>query len=133
MLLDTCFCIDLMRESHKGLSGPATAKMAELKEHEISISLFTLCELRAGAELSKNPQLELRKINLLTEYVEILYPDSSFPVIYGEAEAVLREKGARIPVMDLLIGITAKAAEQAVLTRDTEHFSRIPGLVVETY
>ena len=133
MLLDTCFIIDLMRESARGTIGPATIKMKELKDREISISLFSLCELRAGAELSIKPEDELKKIDMITEYIEVLYPDKSYPVIYGEAEAALRKAGTPIPVMNLLIGVSAKAAGYPVITRNAEHFSRIPGLVVESY
>lgn len=35
--------------------------------------------------------------------------------------------------MDLLIGVLAKMHGQILVTRDAEHFSRIPGLIVETY
>jgi len=133
MLLDTCFCDDQIRERKSGGKGPATAKLASFEEARIFISLFTLCELRAGAELSAHPKRELERIERILDYVSVLYPDSSFPVFCGEAEAYLRKNGTPIPVMDLLIGITAKAAGIPLVTRDCRHLQLIPGLVVIEY
>jgi predicted nucleic acid-binding protein len=133
MVADTSFLIDLIRERTADIEGPAIKKLKFLGDTRMFLSLFTLCELRAGAELSRRPKSELRKIEFILDYIEILYPEASFPVFYGEAEAYLRKKGKPIPVMYLLIGITAKAAGLPVLTKDTRHFDLIPGLVVEGY
>jgi predicted nucleic acid-binding protein len=133
VLLDTCFCIDLIREGRAKNIGPATEKLMSFKDAQIFISLFSLCELRAGAELSANPKKELERIEHMLEFISVLYPDPSFPVFYGEAEAHLRKKDNPIPVMDLLIGITAKAAGMTLITKDTRHFQLIPGLVVVSY
>ncbi len=133
MFLDTTFCIDLMRDRKQGKTGPASRKLAALGETPLYASLFVACELHAGARMSNNPEAELRKIQALSEIVEIVVPDRSFAVAYGETEAFLRRKGRTIPTMDLLIGLTAKLHGLPLLTADNEHFSRIPGLVVETY
>ena len=133
MFLDTSFCIDLMREKNKNITGSATKKMLSIIDFPLFISLYVLCELHAGAQLSNNKMRELRKIELLTESLEIVYPDKTFPVLYGEAESYLRKQGTPIPVMDLLIGITAKQYSMPVITRDVDHFSLIPGVVVERY
>lgn len=133
MFLDTCFLIDLFRERHASQNGPAHLKLAALGNSNLLISLFTLCELRAGAELSSNPKEELRKIELILDYIITVFPDASFPIVYGEAEAFLRKRGTPIPVMDLLIGCAAKISGMPILTKDIEHFDKIPGLVVDTY
>jgi predicted nucleic acid-binding protein len=133
VLLDTCFCIDVIREGKAKSAGPATGKLTNLKETQIFISLFSLCELRSGAEMSANPKKELQRIENMLEFISVLYPDNSFSVFYGEAEAYLRKQGTPIPVMDLLIGITAKAAGMTLITKDTRHFQLIPGLVVISY
>ena len=132
MFLDTTFCIDLMRERKQGRTGPATRKLASLGDTPLYISLFVACELHAGARMSTDPQAELRKIETFSEIVEIVWPDRSFAVAYGETEAFLRQKGKPIPTMDLLIGLTAKLYGLALLTADADHFRRIPGLVVDT-
>lgn len=133
IVVDTCFCIDIMRERKKKITGPAIQKLRDMENAEIFISLFALCELRAGAELSNQPKNELERIEKMLQYITVLYPDVSFPVLYGEAEAALRKNGTPVPVMDLLIGITAKTVGMPLLTNDTRHYGLIPGLVVETY
>ena len=133
MVLETSFCVDLFRERNRGEAGLASKKLEEMGGMILYLSMFSLCELRAGAELSSNAQFELRKVEYLLEYVSLIYPDTAFPIIYGETEALLRRNGTPIPLMDLLIGCTAKLAGMPLLTRDINHFERIPGLVVETY
>ena len=133
MFLDTSFCIDVMRERKRDKKGPATGKLESLGDTPLYISLFVACELQAGARMSDNPQEELRKVELFCEIVEMVLPDRSFAVAYGEAEAFLRRSGNPIATMDLLIGLTAKQYGLPLLTGDEDHFRRIPGLVVETY
>ena len=133
MFIDTCFCIDIIRERTKGILGPGLIKLSGLSDTQLFISLFSACELRAGAMMSAYPDKELRKVETLLSYLTVVFPDISFPVMYGETEVQLRKAGNRIPVMDLLIGITAKANGMPLLTKDVDHFSAIPGLVVESY
>ena len=133
MLLDTSVCIDLMRDSSARRRGPAHRALERLGNTPLSISMFTVCELNTGAILSNRSGEEQRRVTDLIRNLTILYPDTSFAVLYGEAAAALLAAGTPIPVMDLLIGITAKSLGLAVLTRDVHHFRRIPGLVVEGY
>ncbi len=133
MFLDTTFCIDLMREEHRGIGGPAVTKLRALGGVSLYAAVFVICELQAGARLSRHPIQELRKVEWFADQLEIVYPDSSFAVAYGELESYLRKKGKTIPLMDLLIGVSARMRGLPLLTRDTNHFEMIPGLVVETY
>jgi tRNA(fMet)-specific endonuclease VapC len=133
VFLDTCFWVDLLRERRKKERGPAIRMLESLGDTEILISVFVLCELRAGAELSENPRQELTRLSRLVESHPVIYPDSAFAVLYGEVFAVLLKNGTAIPVMDLLVGVTAKRFAMPVLTRDVGHFEKIPGLVVVGY
>ena len=133
MFMDTSFCIDLMREQRREADGPATAKLRDLGDTPLFTSAFVLCELHAGARLSKRPRRELRRVAMLAERVTVVPPAPTFPVAYGELEAHLRRAGTPIPTMDLLIGTTAKSHGLPLLTRDPAHYALIPGLVVETY
>ncbi len=133
MLLDTSVCVDLLRERGRGVRGPAHDALAKLGDTPIFISLFSLCELEAGMSLSDRPEAERRRVNALVGHLTVVAPDDAFALLYGEAAAYLLRNGTPIPVMDLLIGITAKSRSLPVLTRDTSHFRRIPGLVVEGY
>jgi len=132
VFVETTFCIDLIREARRG-SGPATEKLRELGETPLLASVFVICELQTGARLSKNPDRELRSVEGFAENLTVVYPDENFPVAYAENEVFLRREGVPIPTMDLLIATTAKMRGMPLLTRDSTHYRRIPGLVVETY
>lgn len=133
MVLDTSVCIDLLREEAQKQQGPANRALRAMADVRVYLSLFTVCELYTGVQLCRDPQAELSRVQAFLQHLTILDPDVSFPVLYGEAAAALLSKGTPIPVMDLLIGITAKSHGLPVLTRDGSHFRRIPGLTVKAY
>ena len=132
MFVDTTFCIDLLREGHRG-PRPATAALERLGDSALFASVFVICELHAGARLSTHVQRELHRVERLAENLTVVYPDASFPVAYAELEVALRRKGTSIPTMDLLIGTTARMLGMPLLTRDAAHYRLIPDLVVESY
>lgn len=133
MFVDTSYCVDLMREQNRSECGPATLKLQSLGSIPIMASVFVICELQAGARMSAHPKRELQRVEILADNLRIVYPDTSFPVAYGETEALLRKQGYPIPTMDLLIGVTARIHGLVLLTRDSSHYKLIPDLVVESY
>ena len=133
MFLETSFLVDRLREVKRAQPGPASQKLESLKETEVMVSVFTLCELRAGAELSDHRREELERVTQIVESLTVIYPDSSFPALYGEILADLTRRGTPIPAMDLLLAVQAKRFGVPVLTRDVQHFSKIPGLEIVTY
>ncbi len=132
MFVETTFCVDLLREARRG-GGPATEKLASLGDTELLVSIFVLCELDAGARLSASPEREQAKVAGLIRRLRLILPDAAFPAAYGAAEAATRLQGSPVPAMDLLIGATAMQHDRPLITRDTGHYGRIPGLKVETY
>ena len=86
-----------------------------------------------GVETSSHSSKERRHFELLLEQLRVVYPGAGFEVIYGEVYEDLVRRGVMIPQMDLLIGCQAKMLNMPLITRDTDHFSRISGLVVESY
>jgi len=133
MILDTSVCADLLREQAAGSDGPATRRLAALGEARVRLSVFTLCELEAGAASSAGPRRERERVRLLAARRSVVCPDERYARLYGEAKSALKKAGTPVPVMDLLIGVSALQAGEPLLTRDPEHFSKIPGLAVESY
>lgn len=122
-----------MRESKKKTEGPAIQKLKSIEDLILNISLFTVCELMGGVEKSSNPESERKNVEFLLEYLRVIYPETGFEVIYGEIYRDLSKKGIMIPQMDLLIGCQAKLLNIPLITKDVDHFSRIQGLIVESY
>ena len=133
MFVDTSFCVDLMRERRRRVTGPATGKLALLGSVRLYASVFVACELHAWARLSSRPDHEICIVEKLLRFLEVVTPDRTLSVAYGEAEAYLRKKGKPIPTMDLLIGVTAKMHGMPLIARKELHFRQIPGLVVDEY
>jgi len=133
MFVETTFCVDLLREARRGQVGPATIKLRSLGDTRLHVSMFVLCELRAGARMAGHPRRELAAVDTLCRGLALVLPDEQFPSAYGAAEASLRAQGIPIPTMDLLIGVTSVQHGLPLITRDPTHFSRIPGLALETY
>lgn len=133
MLLDTTFCIDLLRERRRGREAAAHAKLRALGRAPLQMSIFVFCELQHGARLAANPAGELARVDALADLVPVLLPERSFATWYGQAAAHLQRQGLSIPQMDLLIGVHAASLGIPLLTRDAGHFARIDGLAVETY
>ena len=50
--------------------------------------------------------------------------------IFGEIDARLSVKGARLPTSDLLIACTALSLGDEIVTGNLRHYDRVPGLVV---
>lgn len=130
--LDTTFLVDLLREARRG-PGPATAFLETLEDQELAISVHALCELYAGAELSSNFSREQETIQRICSALSIRHPDEKLAPIYGSILATLQRSGRTISTMDLLIAASALVDQAPLLTRNLDHFQRVPGLEVLSY
>ncbi|MFW5689533.1 MAG: type II toxin-antitoxin system VapC family toxin [Spirochaetota bacterium] len=129
MMLDTSYIIDLLRE-RTSRPGRATAFLERHAAVKLRMPLFVLCELELGVARAGDPQSERHALETLSEYIEPVFPAVGFAPIYAGVVAGLLAAGTPIPVMDALIGTVALQHSEPIVTRDTEHFSRIDGLVV---
>lgn len=128
--LDTSFIIDLFRKN------PAAEEKLLLfleREERLSTTPITVAELYKGAYASKSKRQEVRKITEIIQHLEIL--DLSIPVCerYGVTINDLRARGLLVGDLDVLIASAAAVNKEILLTRNEEHFRRIPGLVVESW
>jgi tRNA(fMet)-specific endonuclease VapC len=132
--LDSCLLIDLVRETSRERPGAAFDVMESLDESEVlAVSVYVLCELRAGAELSRRPLKEHEAIDQVLAGLLVAYPDERFPAVYGRLFAAGR-KGSRAPsAMDLLIASAALVDDAPLVTRNVRDFSRMPGLRLVRY
>jgi tRNA(fMet)-specific endonuclease VapC len=132
--LDSSFLIDLQRELVRGRPAAAFDLIESFDAGEIlGVSVHVVCELRAGAELTRKAVAEHEALDRLLSGLLVAYPDDRFPVLYGRLLAATRRSGPAIASMDLLIGTAALLEDAALVTRNVKEFSRIPGLRVLTY
>ena len=95
------------------------------------VSEISLAELYVGAYKGRDAKM----VSFLT-YVEKMLgilPISSVIPIYAKLRAGLDLQGNRLDNMDLFIAATALANNCTLVTHNTRHFARIPGLRLEDW
>ena len=92
------------------------------------ISEVSMAELYVGVYKGVNKKLE-PALKFLEDKLEIV-PVSPAIRTYAKLRALLESQGNRLPDFDLLIVATAIAGGYTLVTHNTRHFSRIPGLKV---
>jgi len=111
--------------------------IAELLERwgdvELAISAMSAGELLHGCWRADSPARRARR----EEFVEAVL--AALPVValtlpimrvFAEVDARLCTSGSKLPTSDLLIGATALCRGDDVVTGNTRHFDKIPGLTI---
>jgi len=128
--LDTSVLAALIRKDQAAIDGlTAEAERGGM----VSTTVVNLCELYSGAYGSKNTQKELAKVQALISNLGLLELDVGAAKRYGDLvnDATLRR--APIGDFDLIIASIALEQGEKLVTRNAEHFSRVPGLVTEQW
>ena len=132
--LDTSFLIDLLRETAAGKPGAALELIESLDPAELlGVSVHVVCELRAGAELSRHPLREHEALDQLLSGLLVSYPDDRFAPAYARLLAATARGGRSVAAMDLLIATAALLDDAALVTRNVKDFSRVPGVRLLRY
>ena len=98
-----------------------------------AVTTPTLFELYSGVSRSSLPETEKRKILSTLSHMVVWGLDADGAERGGEIDGKLVSEGLRIEPLDSMIAGIALSRGQRLLTRNVKHFSRVPGLQVETY
>lgn len=128
LILETTFLIDLEREHHRGSPGPGVRFLESNGEARLYLPFVVAGELAAGVSMRDRARWEAF---LAPFYVLPSTPEVSWE--YGRAYRHLQGIGKLIGANDLWIAATGLAYQMPVVTRNVEHFRRVPGLEVESY
>lgn len=132
--LDTSFLIDLLRETVAERPGPALDLIESFDPNELlGVSVHVVCELRAGAELSRQALKQHEALDRLLSGLEVAYPDARFAPAYARLLAATTRGGRPMAAMDLLIATSATLDDAPLVTKNVKDFSRVPGLRVLHY
>lgn len=127
LILETTFLIDLEREHRRG-PGRAVAFLEANEDAHLYLPFIVAGELAAGTSLAQRVRWEAF---LAPFFVLPSTPDVSWE--YGRAFRYLQENGRLIGGNDLWIAATGLAYRMPVVTRNLDHFRRVPDLEVEEY
>jgi tRNA(fMet)-specific endonuclease VapC len=94
---------------------------------------MTIAELYYGAEKSKDPGKNMDTIEKLLMTVEIVQTDIPILKRFGTIKAQLQKKGEPIADADILIASATLEKAEKLITGNTKHFERIPGLSLESW
>lgn len=127
-LLDTNIVSDLVRDP----KGSVARRIARVGEGAVCTSIVVACELRYGAAKKGSERLSAQLESIL-DALAVLPLEADADRHYGEIRAHLERAGRPIGANDLLIAAHTRAAGLQLVTRNTDEFSRVPGLRVTNW
>ena len=98
-----------------------------------AISVINYGELIYGAQKSARPQENLAKVYRLAELYPVIDITRSITECFGGIKAELSSQGISVDDFDLLIGCVALTHNYTVVTNNTKHFRKIPGLTLQNW
>ena len=128
-LLDTNACICVLNNSSQQL-------VTRLQQHspvDILLCSIVKAELMYGAYHSSRAADNLRLLERFFKPFVSLPFDDACCAAYGRIRSDLARSGTPIGPNDLLIAATAIANDLALVTANTEEFSRVAGLSIENW
>jgi predicted nucleic acid-binding protein len=110
-----------------------SAISAKAGNTDIAVSVVTLIELAHGAARADTSLRKEKRQQFIQELLRALpmHPVTvSLALRVGQIDGENQAKGIRLPLSDLLIGVTALELGYSVATGNLRHFKMIPGLSV---
>jgi tRNA(fMet)-specific endonuclease VapC len=123
--------------SHLLIKNPPSGlikKVAAVPPDQQFTSAITVGEMIYGAYRSARPDFFLEKLDrLVWPNITILPFDEAAARAYGQLRARLERAGTPVSEPDLRIASVALIRQLTLVTGNTRHFSRIPGLSIENW
>ena len=112
--------------------GQVGTRILEHQPSEVCISAITLAELNFGAQAKRSQKIR-NAIRRFTSDIAVVPFDEASAEKFGVVAAALATRGQPIGLYDTLVAAQALSLGLTVVTSNTRHFSRVPGLVVENW
>jgi tRNA(fMet)-specific endonuclease VapC len=129
-LLDT----NVLSEPLRNKPHPKVYRRFNVQAGNFAASVVTLNELRFGAMLREHPLQMWSKIEtILVPLVHWIEVDSAIALKAADLQAHLRRTGQTVDINDCYIAATALVNDWILVTRNTAHFKRMPGLQLENW
>jgi tRNA(fMet)-specific endonuclease VapC len=123
-LIDTDICSAYLK------SGGQIASRFIQHSGQLHLSVITLGELYTWALRKNAPPKYLESLMAFLSDVTVLDVTQDVAQAFGTIRAQLFDQGVTISGMDLMIAATALVRESMLVTHNTKHFNKIPGLRV---
>lgn len=106
----------------------AVQLLAALSADGLAISIITHGEIYEGIYYGRDPKAAAAGFREFQRDVRVLPLTRRITQRYGHIRGDLRQRGLLIGDADLLIAATALHHDLTLVTRNMQHFGRIPGL-----
>jgi tRNA(fMet)-specific endonuclease VapC len=126
-ILDTDVCIALLRGNGRVL------EHRRKSPENVVTTWITAGELFYGAAKSREPAHNRQLVEHFLQTLLILESDLIAAQFFGAFKATLEGYGRRLADADLWIGSIARAHAATIVTGNTRHFQRMPGLQLENW
>jgi tRNA(fMet)-specific endonuclease VapC len=129
-LLDTSTLSEVMRGHNQGVAQRAAAYLST--HGRFSFSLITRYEVLRGLK-ARGAVGQLQRFEQQCGQSEVLSLNDDVIVQASEVYTDLYQRGLLISDADILIGATALYYGLPLISDNARHFSRIPGLIVQSW
>lgn len=105
----------------------------EIGETEVGISVVTLIELAHGAARADTAERKSKRVKFIEELLTALpvYPvTAAIALRAGHLDGQNQARGVKVPLPELLVGVTALELGYGVGTANIQHFLQVGGLPV---
>jgi tRNA(fMet)-specific endonuclease VapC len=126
-LLDT----DAVSYALRG-QGDVASTIKSHRPSELCVSAVTVAELRFGADRKGSRRLH-DLIDAFAAAIEVVPFDEGAAAEFGRIGNLLAERGTPIGDFDVLIAAHAVALRCTLVTNNTRHFAKVPGLSLENW
>ena len=126
-MLDTDTCSFVIRGGNEKLR-----KRIQRNAGRLCVSSISVAELRFGARKKGSARIT-DAVEFFLELVDVVPWDEEAAGCYAEIRAVLESTGTPIGNMDTLIAASALADGCVIVTHNTDHFGRVPGLSIQDW
>lgn len=128
-LLDTDTCVAIIRKR----PAHVLQRLKQQRPGTVGVSVITVAELSTGAAKSTQPEQNAAALMQFLLPLEIYSFDYGAAQTYGTVRAALERQGTPIGSMDMLIAAHALSLDLIVVTHNTHHFEKVPGLRLEDW
>lgn len=130
MILDTDFLIDLMNGDE---AAEKKAREMEIEHIPQRVPVFVVYELYVGIGAVQTTDQEWQKVKRIIGPRTMTEFEIDVAKRAGEIEGLLLREGKSIGAVDAMVGATAIQYEEPVLTKNRDHYERIPDVKIEMY
>jgi tRNA(fMet)-specific endonuclease VapC len=129
VMLDTDICIyTIKRKPIRVLK-----RLETCQPGTVVMSVVTFAELVSGAKKSQYVEENLRRLNALSELIDVLSFDKNAAMACGDVRSDLEKRGLVIGGNDLFIAAHALSLNMILVTNNQSEFSRVKGLKIENW